>query len=226
MTRLANHVVALLSIAWLCPDVTRARQDGCCPGSAADRAIANAAPSPVAIGFPERGDKGEDGVQPPRVPRNLHLPATTRALVERMWTTSPTFRRQCARLGESSVVITVELGLPRHLTGAAHAWTRMKFRDGIVTEALMLLAFEGPDPLAHELEHVLEHVDGVDVRGAVERGVRGAHRADHGNLETARAVAIGRAVAAEMREAPHPRERGASCEGLSLGSSPLRPWSS
>jgi hypothetical protein len=202
MTRLANHVVALLSIAWLCPDVARARQDGCCPGLATDRAIANAAPSRVAIGFPERGANGEDGVQPnvPRVPRNLHLPATTRALVERMWATSPTFRRQCARLGESSVVITVEFGLPGYLMGAAHAWTRMKFRDGIVTEALVLLASEGPDNLAHELEHVLEHVDGVDVRGAVERGVRGAHRADHGNLETARAVAIGRAVAREMRE--------------------------
>jgi hypothetical protein len=83
----------------------------------------------------------------------------------------------------------------------------MKFRDGTVTEALVLLAFEGPDPLAHELEHVLEHVDGVDVRRAVERGVRGAHWTDHGNLETARAVAIGRAVAQEMRESsPHPRE--------------------
>jgi len=209
MTRLANHAVALLSIAWLCPDVAHARQNGSRPGPASERVIAHAAPSPVTIGFPERGKNGEDGMQPPppRVPPNLHLPAATRALVERMWATSPTFRRQCARLGESSVVITLEFGLPGHLVGAAHAWTRMKFRDGIVTEALVLLAFEGPDPLAHELEHVLEHVDGVDVRRAVERGVRGAHWADHGNLETARAVAIGRAVAQEMRESsPHPRE--------------------
>jgi hypothetical protein len=209
MTRLANHVVALLSVAWLCPDVARARQDGSRSGSATDRVIAHAAPSPVAIGFPKRGENGEDGVQPTaaQVPENLHLPATTRALVDRMWATSPTFRRQCARLGESSVVITVEFGLPRHLTGAAHAWTRMKFRDGIVAEAFVLLAFEAADPLAHELEHVLEHVDGVDVRDAVQRGVRGAHRTDQGDLETARAMAIGKAVAREMRErSPHPRQ--------------------
>jgi hypothetical protein len=206
MTRLANHAVALLSIAWLCPDVARARQHGSGPGPVNDRVIPHAAPSPVAIGFAQRGENGEDGVPPPvpRVPPNLRLPATTRALVERMWSTSPTFRRQCAQLGESTVVITVEFGLPSHLMGAAHAWTRMKFRDGIVTEALVRLASEGPDALAHELEHVLEHVDGVDVSDAVERGVRGAHRTDHGNLETARAVAIGRAVAREMRESSPP----------------------
>jgi hypothetical protein len=209
MTRLTNPAVALLSIASLCPDVAGARQDHSRPGSASDRVVAHAAPSPVVIGFPQRGENGEDGVQPPgpRVPPNLRVPATTRALVERMWATSPTFRRQCARLRESSVVITVKLGLPSHLMGAAHAWTRIQLRDGIVTEALVLLASEGPDPLAHELEHVLEHVDGVDVRLAVERGVRGAHRTDHGDLETARAMAIGSAVAREMRESsPHPRE--------------------
>jgi hypothetical protein len=209
MTKLANPAVALLSIAWLCPEVAQARHDGVRPGSASHCVIAHAAPSPVAIGFPEGGENGEDGVQSPvpRVPPNLHLPATTRALVELMWATSPTFRRQCARLAESSVVITVAFGLPRHLMGKAYAFTRMEFRDGFVTKALVLLAFEAPDPLAHELEHVLEQVDGVDVRRAVERRVRGAHRTDHGNVETARAVAIGRAVAREMREAsPHPRK--------------------
>jgi hypothetical protein len=209
MTTFANPAVALLSIAWLCPEVAQARQDCVRSDAASHCVIAHAAPSPVAIGFPEGGENGEDGVQSPaaRVPPNLHLPATTRALVECMWATSPTFRRQCARLAESSVVITVAFGLPRHLMSKAHAFTRMEFRDGFVTKALVLLAFEAPDPLAHEFEHVLEQMDGVDVRGAVERRVRGAHRTDHGDVETARAVAIGRAVAQEMREAsPHPRK--------------------
>jgi hypothetical protein len=53
--------------------------------------------------------------------------------------------------------------------------------------------------LAHELEHVLEQLDGVDLELAVSKRVNGATFAERaGTFETARAVAIGRLVAREV----------------------------
>jgi hypothetical protein len=54
--------------------------------------------------------------------------------------------------------------------------------------------------LAHEIEHVLEQIEGVDLTSAVAKGVRGARRIDGGRtFETDRATAVGRLVAGETR---------------------------
>jgi hypothetical protein len=50
--------------------------------------------------------------------------------------------------------------------------------------------------LAHELEHVLEQVEGIDLDALAEEGE--ARRLSDGSFETARAVQAGRRVAAEV----------------------------
>ena len=62
--------------------------------------------------------------------------------------------------------------------------------------------FDYSEYLAHEIEHVLEQVDGIDLRSAVAQNRRGAHRVNGGLVEifeTDRAVAVGRLVRKEVR---------------------------
>jgi hypothetical protein len=129
---------------------------------------------------------------------HFDLPPSARPLVERMWQASPTFRRQCRRLAEALATVTIRLDFPQ-LKGRSNAET-------VITRGPRIRAhvrLRAADPhatqyLAHELEHILEQIDGVDLPGAVAGGVSGASRLDNAIYETARAVAVGRRVANEV----------------------------
>ena len=53
------------------------------------------------------------------------------------------------------------------------------------------------ESMAHELEHVLEHLDGTDLPRLARQRVNGVVRSG-GQYETARAQWVGRRVAAEV----------------------------
>ena len=120
-------------------------------------------------------------------------------LVRRMWEASPTFRRQCARLAEAVVTIVVELD-PKMDRDKMNAFTRIDMVHGLVRAATTQLRVWEPEYLAHEIEHVLEHVDGVDLRRSVRGGLAGVHESRSSGFETARAIAIGRVVAREVAQ--------------------------
>jgi hypothetical protein len=126
----------------------------------------------------------------------LAVPKVLGPLVYRMWNASPTFRRQCARLGAAGVTIAVEVD--SRMGRERNAFTSIELRSGLVRAAATLLRVLEPEHLAHEIEHVLEQVDGVDLRRSERRGVDGVREVSGGAFETARAVAIGRAVAGEV----------------------------
>ena len=56
-----------------------------------------------------------------------------------------------------------------------------------------------PEYLAHEIEHVLEQIDGVNLRWAFEQRLDGVRLTAAEHFETTRAVAVGRTVADEVR---------------------------
>jgi hypothetical protein len=117
--------------------------------------------------------------------------------VQRMWEASPTFRRQCARLGEALVTIVVGLD-SRMDRDKMNAVTSIDMRNGLVRAATTHLRVLEPEYLAHEIEHVLEQVDGVDIRRSARSGLDGVREIHSGMFETARAIAIGRVVAREI----------------------------
>ena len=131
------------------------------------------------------------------LPANLVVPDLLRPLVTTMWRTSATFRRQCARLGENpAVVVHIELvARMRH----GRALSRVERHDGGV-HASVQIELRTPELyvelIAHELEHVLEHVDGTDVSRLARQGLDGVMNVD-GQYETARARSVGRTVARE-----------------------------
>jgi hypothetical protein len=124
-----------------------------------------------------------------------------RPLVERMWIASPTFRRQCARLAQGSLTVTVRLDFSP-LNTRANAETVITREPRFHARVSLRGAqFEMVQYLAHELEHVLEQIDGVDLPRAVAERVDGARLLGGSAVyETARAIAVGRQVTREVEQ--------------------------
>jgi hypothetical protein len=138
---------------------------------------------------------------PPReaaLPANLVVPDVVRPLVTTMWRQSPTFRRQCARLAEHATV-TVRLELVKTVRDTTGARSKIERQDEHL-DAIVEIGFRRPqrfvEHIAHELEHVLEQVDGIDLPRLARQGLDGVVRGGNG-YETARARAVGRTVARE-----------------------------
>jgi hypothetical protein len=180
-------------------------------------ATASSAITAHTVGFTSIG-RNVDVDAPAELPVSLLIPKGLRPVLESMWAASPAFRRQCARLSEAAVPITVSIGLPPGIS-AARAFTRIERRNGSVKCAYVYLdatLARAHEDVAHELEHVLEQVDGVDLAGLLANRVHGVRTdAQRRVLETARAAAIGRLVSYEVS-----RRRRPAVSGPALGVPP------
>jgi hypothetical protein len=136
------------------------------------------------------------------LPPNLIVADIYKASVEMMNMRSPTFRRQCARIASAPYLLVVveAASLPAHMQSLAltrivrYEYGRMRatIRIGVPHRAAELIA--------HELEHVLEQLDGVDLAAKARlasSGVRACACDDVTTFETTRAVATGLRVARE-----------------------------
>jgi len=124
-----------------------------------------------------------------------------RSAVADMLRYSPTFQRQYSRLVRTPylrVAIAPFLFGGRPADGAV---TRIEHRSAGM-EADVQLGPSG-DPvllIAHEFEHILEQLDGVDLPSMATRVATGVHLVSgSGHFETDRAIAAGRQVASEVR---------------------------
>jgi hypothetical protein len=132
------------------------------------------------------------------LPPNLVLPGMARPLVTSMWGLSPTFRRQCARLAEHPEVLVRVRLLLGVSNGRANARVERSHGGYHVTVQIQVgkLALY-VEEIAHELEHVLEAVDGTDLPRLARQRVDGVMNLG-GQYETARARFVGRLVAREV----------------------------
>jgi hypothetical protein len=143
-----------------------------------------------------------------RLPPNLIVSGPLRQLVESLLRDSPTFRRQCARLMHaSSITVSVEQAI---LAATTHARAVTDFtfdRNGRMSARVQL--GQTPDreqTIAHEFEHIIEQLDGVDLASLARRATAGVRLTqDVDRFETERAIAIGRQVTDEIRAARRKR---------------------
>jgi hypothetical protein len=138
------------------------------------------------------------------LPPNLLAAQLYRPLLESMLRGSRTFRRQCLRIANTPhLTVTLE---PR-----SHPWpssfrarTVISKRGTAVSATIQLASLHDQvELIAHEIEHVIEQLDGVDLRSkaALARsGVR-AGVGDGSAFETTRAVQVGLRVTEEVRQA-------------------------
>ena len=139
-----------------------------------------------------------------RPPANIAIPDTLRATVASMLRESPTFRRQCQRIASTP---NLEVVVNRNLLPASHeavAFTRVTRRPDGAVEATVQIGALGDDVtlLAHEFEHIIEQLDGVDLAAMASQPDTGVYlHAASGQFETERATAAGRRVAREVDDA-------------------------
>jgi Tol biopolymer transport system component len=137
--------------------------------------------------------------QPGALPTNLDVDPMFQAVVEGMWQRSPAFRRQIARIGAApmSRVRVLAEDQPRPSLGS-HARTAFTFRGGAVLTAHVYLRMTPQVSrfIAHEMEHILEQLDGVDLRAQDGNGV--VWKSHDSSFETTRAIEAGLLVEQEV----------------------------
>jgi hypothetical protein len=115
------------------------------------------------------------------------------ALLER----SETFRQQCRRIAAAPYVrVWFELGLKVDGSGRAQTVINRYQQGAIVALVTVRFAQDYFELIPHELEHVIEQIDGV--RLADERCADRAWTAPSGAYETRRAIAAGAKVRLEF----------------------------
>jgi hypothetical protein len=138
---------------------------------------------------------------PEAVPPNLEA-GIYRPIVEKMLKLSSTFRRQCWRIATASdLVVSLHPG-NRPSVNRFRAKTRIA-RDGrhLVASIEIFTPELAAELIAHELEHVIEQLDGVDLAAKADVDSSGVKRGDASepSFETVRATRMGLTVAAEVR---------------------------
>jgi hypothetical protein len=137
-------------------------------------------------------------------PAHVIIADTYRPLIESMLRQSPTFRRQCVRIAsESNLVINIGIAQPSARSDFRAMTEISRQPDGRLTAFITI----GPlhdtvELIAHEFEHVIEQMDGVDLAERASLPRSGVHQQSGtpGIFETIRATRIGKRVAAEVRQ--------------------------
>lgn len=141
-----------------------------------------------------------------RLPPNLSAAAVFEPYLELMVRLSPTFRRQCERLGAApSVKVQLQLEDPQRRP-SFRARTVLERHQGVVVAAHIFL-MPSPDTvelIAHEMEHVLEPFDGVDLQARVGSGH--VWKREDGAFETRRAREVGLRVSREVLQRSNAHE--------------------
>jgi len=134
-------------------------------------------------------------------PPNLDVPSVYRTTVEQMIERSPMFRRQCLRLaGAPHLTVIVRMLHPQN--SGPRALTEIKREDGGRMVAMVSINPQGDfmELLAHELEHVIEQLDGIDLAAKASVAHSGVRSCVDGTFETSRAVRVGSVVAVQSRQ--------------------------
>jgi hypothetical protein len=162
---------------------------------------ASAQPKSRALVSAVGATQGMPGTQSGALPRNLNVGDALRPALQGMWQRSRTFRAQCARI-ERAPMLQVALTQVRGTHAGPGARTEFTRSNGRLYAAVAVSRDLSSNSLivliAHELEHVIEQLDGVQLTGRAQKGV---FRDANDRFETARADHVGQEVAREVRRA-------------------------
>jgi hypothetical protein len=156
------------------------------------------------------------------IPANIHLTANARAAFVESMDLSTTVRRQAAVIrGAGHVQVVIRVTMPR--ASGSRARTTMVKRSGgsMLAEVEIPAGSEFAELVAHEFEHILEQIEGLDLSVLVRDPAAGVREVQPGVYETRRAATAERAVR-------HERLTGWDPAAASIGSAvravPNRTW--
>jgi hypothetical protein len=136
------------------------------------------------------------------IPSNVELARDLEQVLARIYDRSPAFRAQCERIasaGNLRVTVRIDTSIPSR----CRAFTIIHRRGNGIRADVHLPPSSGLTELVgHEFEHLLEQIEGLDLRRLARVKGSGVHESEGRAFETDRAQAAGRVVAAEMNRQP------------------------
>ena len=134
----------------------------------------------------------------PNLPASIHVEDRLQPIVSWTLIHSPTFRQQCRVLAATPALTAVITAVRRPAGEHDRARAVVRHYDSGALIAVIELrsSLDLAELLAHEIEHVIEQVEGADLRALAKTGK--AHRGRDGVFETQRAISAGRRVAGEV----------------------------
>src|SRR5262245_53239683 len=127
--------------------------------------------------------------------------------VEELLQYSPTFRAQYQRIaGTPKIVVGVRVDVKLTQTLYRARTTFRRYSSGLIVADVRI----GPGPhrgesIAHEFEHILEQLDGQDLKQMARNNAKDVWYSGDDVIETERAIKAGRTVRDELRQAQSTR---------------------
>lgn len=161
------------------------------------------------------------------LPDNIHVSTDLEPLVAQLLKRSETFRRQCAIIATANVRVTVMVTVKLRLSVARARATIGPLGQGLWALIELPPVANYAELLPHELEHVIEQLEGIDLDALARAGDPRISINSDGAYETSRARAAGLSAAAEFFAEPDPAliaaGRAASRVWRALSSRPPEP---
>ena len=135
------------------------------------------------------------------LPANVSVPEPYRAAVHALLLRSAVLRRQCRILAMAPVTVRISVWSPQSLVDCRARASLARLQSGVL-DVVIDLPFDRDvaELLAHEFEHVIEQLEGVDLRQRATERHSGVRRVSGDAFETDRAKAAGRAAAREVAD--------------------------
>ncbi len=151
-----------------------------------------------------QGTEAGAAVEPCAIPPGLQIENPLEPIVREICRRSLTFRRQLIRLADAPGLVVSVAVRPIRTSSDAEAITLFAREDGLLRRAQVEIRRADMASLveliAHELEHVLEQLDDVDLTYMAQgQGVRSHGSERRPAFDTERARQVGRYVAAEFK---------------------------
>jgi hypothetical protein len=173
------------------------------PGSSTVQGRASSSVRADVIATPEPRACPSTNAGTVRIPESIQVSDDLMPRLHVMLEKSATFRSQCRRIA-AATQLYVRVKLDVRLSGRTYrAVTKIcRRRSGAIVAAIDITPFGDPaEWVAHEFEHLIEQLDGVNLRD-LERRRQGAWKSGNQMFETERAIRVGRRVSRELREPP------------------------
>jgi hypothetical protein len=170
------------------------------------------------VGTPAQTRTDDASAAPaPPWPCRLTVIGELRAVAELAWQDSPTFRDQCRKLAAAGASMIVQPASSREMW---RAQTRIRRTDDGATIAFARVrpCTDSVELIAHELEHVVEYLEGIKFLMEARRAGSRV-KLSGGAYETQRAIDAGRRAAQEVRDAMTGRRDTVGSQWISTRSS-------
>jgi len=138
----------------------------------------------------------------PSWPQNIAVAPPLQPFLDRLWEASPTFRRQCTRISAATDLTVRVRPEDRPRQPSIVARSVLSFRGASLASADVYVdpTHDAAQLLAHEFEHILEQLDGVNLAEHAGNGT--AWRSADSHFETQRAAEAGWRAARELARPP------------------------